>query len=181
MSIDMKDNILDSAEQICIDIGAAHLTLNEVAKRAGVSKGGLLYHFPNKQNLLESMILRAKKRINEKRAIIKETLPNTPSRDLKAHVIARLSEDGKIKRLFPAVIGVLVNEPKLVSSLKEELKKEMNEYIENGLDPVLTKIILFSLDGRMFVDSLGVDTTLYCGKEDLKNKLLDLCELAEKK
>ena len=38
--------------------GVAKLTLEAVAKEAGVSKGGLLYHFSNKEALIEGMIVR---------------------------------------------------------------------------------------------------------------------------
>ena len=37
--------------------GVAKLTLEAVAKE-GVSKGGLLYHFSNKEALIEGMIVR---------------------------------------------------------------------------------------------------------------------------
>ncbi|HEU4325968.1 MAG TPA: TetR/AcrR family transcriptional regulator [Roseiflexaceae bacterium] len=36
--------------------GAAHLTLDAVAREACVSKGGLLHHFPTKKHLLQGLI-----------------------------------------------------------------------------------------------------------------------------
>lgn len=40
-----------------LQINGMHgLTLEAVAKQAGVSKGGLLHHFPSKQALIESMV-----------------------------------------------------------------------------------------------------------------------------
>lgn len=39
-------------------MGAAHLTLDAVARRAGISKGGLLYNFPTKLSLLQAMMER---------------------------------------------------------------------------------------------------------------------------
>ena len=38
--------------------GVARLTLDAVASKADVSKGGLLYHFPNKDALISAMVLR---------------------------------------------------------------------------------------------------------------------------
>src|SRR5690242_2095382 len=43
-----RDRILEAAERVVAEIGAARLTLDVVAQAAGVSKGGLLYHFPSK-------------------------------------------------------------------------------------------------------------------------------------
>lgn len=53
-----RDRLLDAAERVVVESGATHLTLDAVAKSAGVSKGGLLYHFPSKEALLEGMMAR---------------------------------------------------------------------------------------------------------------------------
>lgn len=51
-----RQAILGAAACLVGEIGAAHLTLEAVAARAGVSKGGLLYNFPNKTALFTAMI-----------------------------------------------------------------------------------------------------------------------------
>ena len=53
-----RQRLLDAAERVVVESGATHLTLDAVAKSAGVSKGGLLYHFPTKEALLEGMLAR---------------------------------------------------------------------------------------------------------------------------
>ena len=53
-----RERLLDAAERVVAESGAKHLTLDAVAKSAGVSKGGLLYHFPSKEALLEGMLAR---------------------------------------------------------------------------------------------------------------------------
>lgn len=49
-----RDRILDAFETHVINEGVGSLTLEGVAERAGVSKGGLLYHFPTKVALFEA-------------------------------------------------------------------------------------------------------------------------------
>lgn len=51
----VRHQLLDVAARLCIDHGLHALTLDAVAKEAGVSKGGLLHHFPSKQALLEAL------------------------------------------------------------------------------------------------------------------------------
>ena len=59
MSISItRQKILTAASQIVQCKGVAKLTLEAVAKEAGLSKGGLLYHFSNKEALIEGMIVR---------------------------------------------------------------------------------------------------------------------------
>jgi AcrR family transcriptional regulator len=53
-----RERLLDAADRLVLETGAGHLTLDAVAKFAGVSKGGLLYHFPSKDSLLEAMLER---------------------------------------------------------------------------------------------------------------------------
>ena len=53
-----REKILDAAAELVGSIGSGRLTLEAVAERAGLSKGGLLYNFPNKEALLQAMIQR---------------------------------------------------------------------------------------------------------------------------
>lgn len=50
--------LLDVAAQTLRDQGMAGLTLDAVAKEAGVGKGGLLHHFPSKDALVEAVLRR---------------------------------------------------------------------------------------------------------------------------
>lgn len=49
-----RTTILQVACRLVRKLGASHLTLDAVAKEAGVSKGGLLYHFPTKEALIQA-------------------------------------------------------------------------------------------------------------------------------
>src|SRR5699024_10852775 len=51
-----RANILQSAASIVQSDGILDFTLEAVAKHAGISKGGLLYHFPSKDALVSGMV-----------------------------------------------------------------------------------------------------------------------------
>lgn len=53
-----RDRILDALERLLLDLSAQQATLEAVAAEAGVSKGGLLYHFPTKEAMLAAMVRR---------------------------------------------------------------------------------------------------------------------------
>jgi len=53
-----RDKVLDAFEAILIAQGERAATLEAVAAQAGVSKGGLLYHFGSKQSLVEGLMER---------------------------------------------------------------------------------------------------------------------------
>lgn len=50
--------MLDSYEEILIEQGERAATFGAIASRAGVSKGGLLYHFGSKDALVEGFVAR---------------------------------------------------------------------------------------------------------------------------
>ena len=51
-----RDKLLAAFEQIVLDDGERAATLDAVAAAAGVSKGGLLYHFPHRQALVDATL-----------------------------------------------------------------------------------------------------------------------------
>ena len=54
----LHQQLLESAAMIAGRDGIAALSLNAVAREAGVSKGGLIHHFPNKQALIFALFAR---------------------------------------------------------------------------------------------------------------------------
>ncbi|NLU82944.1 TetR/AcrR family transcriptional regulator [Rhodococcus sp. HNM0569] len=67
MPTDTRDRILDALERLLLDVGLAQVTIEAVAAEAGVSKGGLLYHFPSKEALLAGMVRRLGERTDAQR------------------------------------------------------------------------------------------------------------------
>ncbi|MDQ3627707.1 MAG: TetR/AcrR family transcriptional regulator [Actinomycetota bacterium] len=59
-----REKVLDAFESILVEHGERTATLDAVADAAGVSKGGLLYHFGSKQALVEGLCERLTARID---------------------------------------------------------------------------------------------------------------------
>ena len=57
-----RDRVLDAYETLLIEAGPAAATLDAVAAAAGVSKGGLLYHFASKDALAAGLLARLRER-----------------------------------------------------------------------------------------------------------------------
>lgn len=57
-----RDRVLDAYETLLIEQGPAAATLDGVAAAAGVSKGGLLYHFASKDALVNGLLDRLRDR-----------------------------------------------------------------------------------------------------------------------
>lgn len=53
-----RQEILDAVERCCVTKGWSRLTIDDVAKAAGLSKGGVYVHFASKLDLLEGLLER---------------------------------------------------------------------------------------------------------------------------
>lgn len=114
-----RELILDAAEAVVHDAGAAHLTLEAVAERAGISKGGLLYNFPTKDALLEGMIARCLDRFEGDRQTAEAGGSNGAVNRLRAYVDASLNSLGRPQQVNAALLAAGANNPKLLDPLRE--------------------------------------------------------------
>lgn len=60
-----RETALDAYETLLITEGERAATLDAIAQLAGVSKGGLLYHFASKDALVEGLLDRLNERVTE--------------------------------------------------------------------------------------------------------------------
>ena len=51
-----RDKVLDAFQRMLIEHGERETTLDAVARTAGVSKGGLIYHFNSREALIEGLL-----------------------------------------------------------------------------------------------------------------------------
>ncbi len=60
-----RERVLDAFEHLLVDDAGVPATLDAVAAAASVSKGGLLYHFPSKDALVEGLADRLRTQVAE--------------------------------------------------------------------------------------------------------------------
>ncbi|WP_211746162.1 TetR/AcrR family transcriptional regulator [Paenibacillus sp. Marseille-Q4541] len=169
-----RNLILSAASLIVNKQGVEKLTLEAVAKEAGISKGGLLHHFPNKEALLKAMV---------------EELTNGFVADVQNRANADTIEKGKWSRAYlQSTLGDLKEETStaLTTSFftnKDLLGELQNQYsiwqknLENdGIDPVDASIIRLVADGLWFSELFGI------GKidDELREKIIHKLQLMTK-
>lgn len=64
-STDTKEKLLDAFEILLDEHGTSGATLDAVAAKAGVSKGGLLYHFGSKAELIKGSLERLSRLVDD--------------------------------------------------------------------------------------------------------------------
>lgn len=151
-----RDRILNALEQLLLESGPLHATLDAVAAAAGVSKGGLLYHFPSKDALIAAMVRRLGDRADAQldeavaggssisefylQAIPPEAMDDYPL--FQSAVASLRSVDGQHDEIQRAVIDVM-------RAWDDGLRKEID-------DPVLAEIVRLAGDGIFLAALLGL-------------------------
>ncbi|MDD0859232.1 TetR/AcrR family transcriptional regulator [Arthrobacter alpinus] len=74
-----RERILGAYEDLLIVDGPRMATLDAVAAAAGVSKGGLLYHFKSKEALTEALLVKCVRMPNWTSWPWPRTLPDAPA------------------------------------------------------------------------------------------------------
>lgn len=62
MKKDKRDLILDSAEELMSVMPDNDITINHIAKKAGIGKGSIYYYFQSKEEILDEVIVRSYKK-----------------------------------------------------------------------------------------------------------------------
>lgn len=130
-----REKILDAASELVSEIGAGRLTLDAVAERAGLSKGGLLYNFPTKEALLQGMIQRLIDQVAAEREALREHAP--PGRNLEARLCtAALLKFccGKTKEIANGMLAATAENPRLLDPLREVIRGTLGTLKETSED-----------------------------------------------
>lgn len=179
-----KDLMLDAAEAVVIDEGSGKLTLDAVAERAGVSKGGVLYHFPTKETLLGAMMDRMIARNGELREEILADLPSGPGRKLKAEIHAHLVSKQEKARLCAAMLASVAIEPKLMESARAYHKQRFTEHAgkragahTGSKDGFAARaLLLLAADGLFLLEMLQVSPFSAAQRKELLAEMLRRAE-----
>ncbi len=144
--------ILDAASRVVLDKGASALTLESVAEQAGISKGGLLYHFPNKESLIAGMIERL---IAEFDDSLERELSKNDGDWLAAYIRASFEVNPERERISCALCAVIATNPSLLEPLQARFAEWQAKAASTSISPEIGTIVRLALDGMWLSDLLG--------------------------
>lgn len=142
----LRESILEAVSRVVARDGMSRTTVEAIAAEAGMSKGGVLHHFPNKKNMLMAMIDLYEIRFRERRGRILETLPDTPHRQLKATVMLMLADMDNHPEEVPNLASVLDDE-EFCRRVGEMKQRTFREVIAGVPDPEKVALVMYTVDG----------------------------------
>jgi AcrR family transcriptional regulator len=170
-----RDNIIDAAMAIVRDSGVARLTLDEAAKVAGVSKGGVLYHFKSKDDLIRGMVARLIEQCETLHRGYYEDEPEGPYR--WARTVVRTAFDPNGPANDPAggaLLAAMAVNRGLVAPLQAKYEEWLERLKSDSPDPVRAGLICTAMDGLLLQRVMGLRLRDEDGEASLQRTALDL-------
>jgi AcrR family transcriptional regulator len=156
--IDTRRRLIDVANRIVQRDGASRLTLDAVAAEAGISKGGLLYHFPSKGDLIRAMLDLLLGDLDDEL----DDLPAQDSNDhasgawLRGYIRASVRVTADTRDLKAALLAASAANPDLLKPMRERYREWQAAAEDDGLDPALATLLRLAADGLWIADLLDL-------------------------
>ncbi|MDX3927115.1 MAG: TetR/AcrR family transcriptional regulator [Shinella sp.] len=152
----VRQQLLEVAARLSRESGLGNITLDAVSRAAGVSKGGLLHHFPNKLSLLDGLFDDLVGRLD--RAIEAEMLndPVPHGRFTRAYLRVCFNPAGGIEddEDWKALTIAQLAEPHLRERWRQWVEDRNAEHV--GTDSsVDAELVRFAVDGLWLADLLS--------------------------
>jgi AcrR family transcriptional regulator len=144
-------SILDAASKVILEKGGEALTLEAVAEVAGISKGGLLYHYPSKKKLIEAMVMRLIAEVDSR-------LTQELAKDddyVAAYIRASFGASAEWNRISSALIAAVTNDRDLMKPLQARFFRMQEEISSATHVPEFGTIVRLALDGLWMSDLFG--------------------------
>lgn len=145
------EKILSAAVAVVNKEGIASLTIDAVAAKVGLSKGGVLHHFHTKESLIKAMVQRTADfwRASFFEAVEQEA--EGPARATKALMKLCLTDakmwTSEMKNMSSAMFAALAFDPKLIAPTRKVYKEIVQRLDEDDLPPGVAITVLAALDG----------------------------------
>ena len=113
-----RQRVLDAAERIVKARGAANLTYDELVQESGVSRGGITYHFPTKDDLLRALIARDLEQGTCQEARQRASMSDEPGAELIALIRTWGTPDSDRRRFVAGMLSAVAHDPSLLDPVR---------------------------------------------------------------
>lgn len=170
-----REAVLKAAAQVIVHLGIGAFTIEAVAQEAGVTKGGVLHHFPSKEALIDGLIDQVTELFNLRLAAELDKEPEgQPGRWLRAYIRMIFSVQHEDINLIPALSAAVVADHQTIERIRRGMEASQLAAVQDGLDPTLATIIRLAVDGMVFTKAFTLNVLDKESSQNVSEALLRL-------
>jgi AcrR family transcriptional regulator len=133
------------------------VSLDLIAREAGVSKGGLLHHFPSRERLLLGVVTHLFEEFDAALSRVADPTDKAPGSFTRAWIRATFDDlsDRRLAHERATLVGVLSTVPEATDRIQAEGKRWDDHLARDGLDTQRLMLILRACDGALTASLYG--------------------------
>jgi AcrR family transcriptional regulator len=144
--------MLDTFETLVVDDGERAATFDAVAAAAGVSKGGLLYHFPTREALVDGLVDRLTALLDDDVATMTSAPEGVVDYFVRTSSPAAIPADDPLDRCITAVSNLASSgrHPRALEALTAMQSRWHQVVLDAVGDPAVARVVSLVSDGLYF-------------------------------
>jgi AcrR family transcriptional regulator len=166
------EKLLTAAAQAFAEHGADDVSLEEIAKRAGVGIGTLYRHFPNRQALLEAVY---RDQVEALRARADELVATKPPAEALATWLRDLVDFGRTKRMLTsAMLTTVKQDSEVMTSSRQMMRRAAADILTGAQQAGVVRVDADPADLMRLVHAISMTTEWAGDDNEQADRLLAL-------
>jgi AcrR family transcriptional regulator len=146
--------ILDAAERLVRDQGAAALTYEHVVAESGITRGGITYHFPTKDSLLRALVERDQERWEQLIIAHQVRAADAAGARCVGYIRAATDHDEDHRRFVSGMLSAVAHDASLLDGCRALYRKQIAR--PRWTDADIEQLVpMLAADGLFWMEQFG--------------------------
>lgn len=173
-----RDAVLSASARIIARLGVSAFTIDAVAKEAGITKGGVLHHFPSKEALIDGLIDQVSAALQARiTAELAAEAEGTPGRWLRAYIRTIFAVEDDVLNLIPALASAVTADARMIERIRRSIEASQQAAIEHEDDRTQATILRLAVDGFLFTKAFNLNVLDAHERQAVYERLLSLTHM----
>lgn len=152
-----REKILAAAAELADCAGPGNLSLDAVAQRAGVSKGGLLYNFPTKAKLMQALVEDYITKFQATLDAKSQGACGEPTSRLAAYVQLSAEEFEQVQPSAAGVVAALAEDPDFLNPIRTYKRQLLDTLKAESADATRLIVAFLVVEGLRSMKLFDMD------------------------
>lgn len=149
-----RDVLLDHAEAIVRADGAQALTIDALAKAAGISKGGVQYSFASKDQLIKALVDRWTGQFD---AQLELDRPTSPIDFVRRYIATLRSAQSAVDAKMAGLMIAYIQNPENQRETRDWYRSIFDRLMPDTTEAQTARVAFLALEGMFLVKLTGID------------------------